>query len=120
MDRLTAALLMIILTVPGCNPLSLLVDDLDPPCQGRPDAPECQAALQAVRIQYAFAFELERHAVRVDPVECDQEGCSTLVHVIPPPDECLPMWSFMASRSLAGPWQPGASLHGDPDCDLWE
>jgi hypothetical protein len=115
-ERLAAALLLTVLLVPGCTLLSMLDPEADPLCRDRRDAAECSAALEAIRQAHAFAFELERHTLRVDAVKCDVTGCTTALHVIPPADECLPVWYFGAHRTLTGPWQADASLHGDPAC----
>ncbi len=117
MDRLAAVFLVALLLLPGCTLVSMFEqEEVDALCRERRDAAECHAALQVVRATHAFAFELERHTVRVDPVVCNATGCTTALHVIPPADECLPVWYFGASRTPTGPWQADASLHGDPAC----
>ncbi|MEO5985888.1 MAG: hypothetical protein ABIW50_06065 [Candidatus Limnocylindria bacterium] len=98
----------------GCG-VTLLPGAIDPACQGRPDATDCQAALEVARPE--LGSDLDGYELTISPITCNVEGRTTWVESIPDPEgECLPSGGVELGRTPTGPWTVVSLTHGAPPC----
>lgn len=98
--------------VAGCTAADLM-PAIDPPCRGRADAADCQAALEKAMPELGTVDGFD---ISVDPITCGPDACATWVNAIPPAGECLPLGAVELSRPTGGEWEVASLSHGDPSC----